>query len=304
MGVTLMQNTINRVLLDVDPFDLHATFDMQLLGKFDPTGSRGVASLRKVHLDARGNVVVWRFTQADNGLLVEVQGDDGRLLGAMTRQFPLADGAESFEPAHALLRRLGKGFRGLRLMRMPWTFDVAAAAVLEQRVRWQTACRDFRRIALRWGTRTSGAVAFPTSRQLALVPIARLEAIGLDPKRARALHLLAGADARHSLLHPEADREEVQRRLLSIRGIGPWTAGRIAGLAFGNPDAVPVGDLHIPSLVTSALAGEPSGTDERMLELLAPYAGQRFRVIRLLLWAARRVPHVFREVPQRAAEGA
>jgi 3-methyladenine DNA glycosylase/8-oxoguanine DNA glycosylase len=284
---------IHHAHIEISPFDLHATFTMQLLGKFDPTGSRGSASLRKIHLDAQGNVVVWRFTQTDTGLLIEVQSDDTRMLESMTRQFPLADGAESFEPEHPLLRKLSNGYRGLRLLRMPWTFDVAAAAVLQQRVRWQVAFNDFRHIALRWGKRAEGAVAFPTSTQLAAVPLARLEQIGLDPKRARVLNLLACEDARHAFLHIDADPAAVEKRLLSVRGIGPWTAGHIAGVAFGNTDAVPVGDLHLPSLVTSALAGEPEGTDERMLALLAPYAGQRFRVIRLLQWAARRVPHVF-----------
>lgn len=282
-------------LLEIDPFDLHATFALQLLGKFDPTGSRGEKSLRKIHHDVDGNIVVWRFTQTDKGLLIEVLGDEGRLLDTMTRQLPLDDGADCFAPEHPLLRRLNKGFAGLRLMRMPWTFDVAAGAVLQQRVRWQTAYTDFKNIALRWGTRTEARCAFPTSTQLARVPTARLESIGLDPKRARALHLLACADVRHRFLHPHADLADVNRRLLLIHGIGPWTAGLIAGVAYGDPDAVPVGDLHIPSLVTSALAGEPDGTDERMLELLAPYAGHRFRVIRMLLWAARRTPHVFRE---------
>jgi 3-methyladenine DNA glycosylase/8-oxoguanine DNA glycosylase len=287
---------IRRTLIDISPFDLHATFEMQLLGKFDPTGRRGRASLRKIQLDARGNVVVWRFTQTPDGMCIEVQGDDdGHLLAAITRQFPLADGAESFQPEHPLLRKLSKGWRGLRLLRVPWAFDVAAGAVLQQRVRWQRAYSDFRRIALRWGTHTEGGVAFPTSAQLAAVPLARLEAVGLDPKRARALHLLACADVRHSFLRADAEPEAVNRRLRSIRGIGPWTAGRIAGLAYGDPDAVPVGDLHIPSLVTAALAGEADGDDARMLELLEPYAGQRFRVIRLLLWAARRAPHVLQQ---------
>ena len=52
--------------------------------------------------------------------------------------------------------------------------------------------------------------------------------------------------------------------------------------AFGDPDAVSVGDFHLPNMVAWALAGEPRGTDERMLELLEPYRGQRGRVIRLL----------------------
>jgi 3-methyladenine DNA glycosylase/8-oxoguanine DNA glycosylase len=288
-------STIRSAHLEVDPFDLHATFEKQLLGKFDPTGARGERSIRKIHLDGAGNVIVWRFTQTDTGLLVEVDGDNGRLLEVITQQFPLNDGAHSFSTDHPLLQRLSKGYRGLRLMRMPWTFDVAAGAVLQQRVRWQVGYTDFKNVALRWGTRAQGAVAFPTSAQLANVPVARLESIGIDPKRARTLHLLACADVRHPFLHPDADHAEVNRRLLLIPGIGPWTAGLISGVAFGNPDAVPIGDLHIPSLVTFALAGEPEGTDQRMLELLEPYAGQRFRVIRLLSWGARRVPHVFRE---------
>ena len=45
--------------------------------------------------------------------------------------------------------------------------------------------------------------------------------------------------------------------------------------AMGDPDAVAVGDFHLKNLVSTALAGEPRGTDQRMLELLAPYAGQR-----------------------------
>ena len=52
--------------------------------------------------------------------------------------------------------------------------------------------------------------------------------------------------------------------------------------ALGDVDAVAVGDYHLKNLVAWSLAREPRGTDERMLELLAPYAGQRARVIALL----------------------
>jgi 3-methyladenine DNA glycosylase/8-oxoguanine DNA glycosylase len=53
-------------------------------------------------------------------------------------------------------------------------------------------------------------------------------------------------------------------------------------LALGDPDAVSVGDYHLPTLVCWALADEPRGTDERMLELLEPYRGQRARVALLI----------------------
>jgi 3-methyladenine DNA glycosylase/8-oxoguanine DNA glycosylase len=65
--------------------------------------------------------------------------------------------------------------------------------------------------------------------------------------------------------------------------VGPWTAAQVTALSHGDPDAVPLGDCHVPNVVANALAGEPRGTDERMLQLLEPYAGQRGRVILLLM---------------------
>ena len=41
-------------------------------------------------------------------------------------------------------------------------------------------------------------------------------------------------------------------------------------LNVGDPDAVSVGDYHLPNQVAWALAGEPRGDDARMLELLEP----------------------------------
>jgi 3-methyladenine DNA glycosylase/8-oxoguanine DNA glycosylase len=73
--------------------------------------------------------------------------------------------------------------------------------------------------------------------------------------------------------------------------VGPWTAAVTVAVSHGDPDAVPVGDWHAKHVVAWALAGRPRGTDEEMLELLAPYAGQRRRVLDLLGrdgWAAPR----------------
>jgi hypothetical protein len=73
-----------------------------------------------------------------------------------------------------------------------------------------------------------------------------------------------------------------QAALRRFPGVGPWTAAEVAARALGDPDAVSVGDFHLRHLVCWALAGEARGTDERMLEILEPYRGQRGRVIRLL----------------------
>ena len=53
---------------------------------------------------------------------------------------------------------------------------------------------------------------------------------------------------------------------------------------------VPVGDFHFPHIVAWNLAGEARATDDRMLELLAPYQGQRGRVLRALVRAGQGAP--------------
>ena len=54
--------------------------------------------------------------------------------------------------------------------------------------------------------------------------------------------LLASGDI---VLDDGADRVEVHRRLLEIRGVGPWTATYISLRALGDPDAFPAGDLGL-----------------------------------------------------------
>jgi hypothetical protein len=56
----------------------------------------------------------------------------------------------------------------------------------------------------------------------------------------------------------------------------------VLGYGAGDTDAAIPGDLHLPRVVCYALAGEQKGSDERMMELLEPFRGHRFRIIRML----------------------
>jgi 3-methyladenine DNA glycosylase/8-oxoguanine DNA glycosylase len=104
---------------------------------------------------------------------------------------------------------------------------------------------------------------------------------GVERRRAEVIRFAASRAPRLE----EASTMELgaaRRRLQAFPGVGPWTAAEVAAVALGDPDAVPVGDYHVPNTVAWAMAGEPRGDDTRMLELLAPFAGHRLRVIRLL----------------------
>jgi 3-methyladenine DNA glycosylase/8-oxoguanine DNA glycosylase len=104
-----------------------------------------------------------------------------------------------------------------------------------------------------------------------------LRAEGVDMRRAGAIRNAAPYLARLDAAGSRADLLAILQRL---PGVGPWTIGNVMGYAGGDPDAVPVGDLHLPRNVGEAFEGIPAD-DARMLELLEPYRGLRFRV---LLW--------------------
>jgi 3-methyladenine DNA glycosylase/8-oxoguanine DNA glycosylase len=78
---------------------------------------------------------------------------------------------------------------------------------------------------------------------------------------------------------------EAVARLTAVPGVGPWTAAETLQRSNGDPDAVTVGDLHLPGIVGYALAGRRDADDAEMLRLLQPYAGQRHRAVRLILLA-------------------
>ena len=61
-------------------------------------------------------------------------------------------------------------------------------------------------------------------------------------------------------------------------------------LAFGDPDAVIVGDYRLPGIVAWNFAGERIADDARMLELLEPYRGQRARVQALIKFGGEKPP--------------
>jgi 3-methyladenine DNA glycosylase/8-oxoguanine DNA glycosylase len=119
----------------------------------------------------------------------------------------------------------------------------------------------------------------PDPAAIAATPYWVFHPFGVEQRRVQALQRVALIADR---LERCAGAAEATRRMVAVPGIGPWTAAEVVRVTFGDPDAVSVGDFHIPNTVAWALAGEARGTDERMLELLEPFRGHRGRVCDLL----------------------
>ncbi len=129
----------------------------------------------------------------------------------------------------------------------------------------------------------------PSAAVLAGTPYFRLVAHGLTPRQARTIRQLARRVDRIEQA-AEGGAGCLAQTLGAVPGIGPWTVQFMLGSAMGEPDAVLEGDYNLPHTVSWALAGEPRGSDARMLELLESYRGHRYRVTRLLWISGARAP--------------
>lgn len=202
------------------------------------------------------------------------------------------DAPDAFRPTEPLLRQLVARLRGLRLGRSGRVMEALMPAILEQKVTGTEAWRAWRALIRTYSEPAPGPGDLrlpPDPERLAGLASWALHPLGVERRRAETLIRACRTAARLERL-VDAPREAAEPALRTLPGVGPWTAAEVRARALGDPDAVSVGDFHLPHLVAWALAGEPRATDQRMLELLAPYAGQRARVIRLIEASGIRAP--------------
>ena len=176
---------------------------------------------------------------------------------------------------------------GLRLPRTRRVFEAMVPAILEQKVTGQEARSSWRYLLRRYaepapGPAPAGMLVFPPADVWRRIPSWVWHRAGVGPERSATIVRAARvADSlERTLLHGRGG-DRVDRALRSILGVGVWTAAETTQRSHGDPDSPSVGDYHLPALVGWALIGKPVD-DDGMLELLAPYAGHRQRVMRLI----------------------
>lgn len=194
----------------------------------------------------------------------------------------------------------------VRLSVTPQLSEAFSRSVIEQLVQSKEARRSIAQFVACAGEQVNATQwLWPGAQTIGATPIWDLRRCGISGRMVKALH--AGAVEDQRLEAARGDWDALERRLRTLPGVGPWTSAETR-IRLGDPDAVSVGDYHLPTVVGYALSG-PDGdgadgdwTDAGMLELVAPYAGQRGRVIRLCEMAAGRglVPRKGRRAPRAA----
>ena len=257
--------------------------------------SRSPGGPATVHLVDRGSVIE-----------AEAWGPGAEAaLDALPALIGADDDIYDFHPGHPVIARLWRDHPGLRIPRSQAVYESVLAIVLEQRVTIFEARRAHAQLLRTWGEPAPGPgdlVLPPDPEVLSGVAYYDLHVLGVEKKRADTIRRVA-ATARHLDALAELPVATATARLSDTVGIGPWTAAEVGLVALGDADAVPVGDVHFPADVTYVLTGTAVDDDDAMLEALAPFAGHRGRVIRLIqaagLHAPRRGP---RYAPRPIAE--
>lgn len=186
------------------------------------------------------------------------------------------------EPTIALARRR---VPHLRLGRTGRVLEALIPAVLEQRVTGIDAFRAWRLLVTKFGTVTPGPapahMRVPPSPQVwRRIPSWDFHRANVDPRRARTVVLCA--QRAESLERLSArPTEQARAAMTSLPGIGEWTAAETAQRAWGDPDALSVGDYHLAKTVGWSLLGHPID-DDTMVKLLEPMRPHRHRAVRLL----------------------
>jgi len=276
--------------------DVRVTLSVQGRGRSDPTfriDEAGAVWRTSLTPDGPATIRVtapFRAASAPAGPLVLAQawgpGADW-LLDALPGALGLHDDISGFDPSgHPVLRQVARRHPGLRLGRSGRLMEALVPAVLEQKVLTIEAHRAWRILLAKFGGQPPGPAprgmrVFPDPKTWRRIPSWDWHRAGVEGVRAQTIiRACTVADSLERLL--ATTHEEADRLLRTIPGIGPWTSAETRQRAAGDPDAVSVGDAHLPDMVGWALAGRSATNDEEMLELLGPYAGHRHRVTRLV----------------------
>ncbi|OCB42344.1 3-methyladenine DNA glycosylase [Mycobacterium malmoense] len=197
----------------------------------------------------------------------------------------LDDDATDFVPSDPTVAAAHRRVPHLRLGRTGLVLEALIPAIIEQRVPGADAFRSWRLLVSRYGSPAPGPAPArmrvpPAAEVWRHIPSWEFHRANVDPRRAQTVVACA---RRAASLERLASRPAAHARaaLTSLPGVGEWTAAETAQRAFGDADALSVGDYHVPKMIGWTLVGHPVD-DAGMLELLEPMRPHRHRVVRLL----------------------
>ncbi len=155
-----------------------------------------------------------------------------------------------------VLNRVRKHFRGLRVVGIVSLWECLAWSIIGQQISIYAAFAVRSRLTKLAGTqltyRDQIYEGFPSPAQFLSLSPARLRGAGFSLSKAKYLldiaeMTVAGDLDENSLL--ASTKQEVRKKLLGLRGVGPWTCEYAMMRVFGDTDALPLEDIGLRNAV-------------------------------------------------------
>jgi 3-methyladenine DNA glycosylase/8-oxoguanine DNA glycosylase len=284
---------IRIITTEKGPVDLARTLGPMVRGSGDPAARLGPGEVWRAARTPSGPVTLHLQAESSGSVRAEAWGTGADwALDTAPDLIGAGDTAEGFTPIHPVIAEVCKRFPGVRVPKNRDILRTLVAAILEQKVTAIEAKRAWKgcvRLNPEPAPGPGSLLLPPDPKTIAQTPYFALHPAGIARRSAELLRTVcASADELERLADVQVSA--ARSRLEAIPGVGPWTSAQIALLSLGDADAVSIGDYHMPNIVCWALAREPRGSDQRMLELLEPYIGHRGRVQMLLTIAGIHAP--------------
>lgn len=176
-----------------------------------------------------------------------------------------------------LVRRLIQGRRELRIPQTATVFEAIAWAIVGQQVNLPFAFQLRRTMIELAGTKCGNLYAHPDAAAVAKLDYAQLTSRKFSRSKAEYLIDTARLTASGALepeSWPRQSATRVAKELMSVRGIGKWSANYVMMRGCGFADCVPLGDTGVSSGLREFLQLEkrPDISEvDRLMEQFAPY---------------------------------
>jgi len=181
-----------------------------------------------------------------------------------------------------VLTELGRHFHGMRIPQAQSVYETVVSAILEQQVNLTFAHQVKKALIETYGHHAQSQGrrynAFPLPAALAILTPRQLRRIQISGPKARYIIAISRATLDGSLnLEGLRSKEPAvaHEKLLSQKGVGPWTAQYVGLRALGHLDCLPAADVGLQKAIQRFYGLRKQPTPARVEALARNWAGWR-----------------------------
>lgn len=186
----------------------------------------------------------------------------------------------SMSKQDAILSTVVDRLYGLRNMGIPDLFEALCWGIIGQQINLAFAYTLKRRFVETFGTQVIrdgiSCWLFPTPVKIAALSVTDITPLQMTSKKSEYLigvaKLIVEGDLSKEQLLAADSFKAAEKRLVSIRGIGPWTANYVLMRCLRYPSAFPIDDVGLHNAIKSVLKMDQKPTVAHIRELSVGWA--------------------------------